>query len=90
MDLETKDVISMEVVDHTSCLYSFVHLVGNDDDIHDVPNPLSRVNNSCEENIGNLNHFFLETSVEIPTPPPPISSNMSSTIQKMIVMLQIL
>ena len=62
-------------------MYSFAHFVDNDDDIHDVPNPLSRVNNSCKENIGHLNHFFVETSVELPTPPPPVSSDMSSTIQ---------
>ena len=81
-DMETRDVIAMGVVDHTSCLYSFAHFVDNDDDIHDVPNPLSRVNNSCEENIGHLNHFVLETSVELPTPPPPASLDMSSTIQQ--------
>ena len=40
------------------------------------------MNNSCEENIGHLNHFFLETSVELPTPPPPTSLDMSSTIQQ--------
>ena len=50
--IETRDVIAMGVVDHTSCFYSFTYFFDNDDDIHDVPNPLSRVNNSCEENIG--------------------------------------
>ena len=78
--METRDVIATRVVDHTSRLYSFAHFVDNDDDIHDVPNLLSRVNNSCEENIGHLNHFILETSVELPTPPLPTSSDMSSTI----------
>ena len=63
-------------------MYSFAYFVDNDYDIHDVPNPLSRVNNSCEENVGHLNHFVLETSVELPTPPPPASSNLSSTIQQ--------
>ena len=29
-----------------------------------------------------MNHFVLETSVELPTPPPLASSKMSSTIQK--------
>ena len=69
-DIETRDVIAMGVVDHASCLYYFAYFFYNDDDIHDVPNPLSRVNNSCEENIAHLKHFFLETSVELPTPPP--------------------
>ena len=44
-DMETRDVIAMGVVDHTSHLYYFARFVDNDDDIHDVPNPLSRVNN---------------------------------------------
>ena len=35
--METRDVIAMGVVDHTSCLYSFSYFVDNDDDIHDVP-----------------------------------------------------
>ena len=80
-DIETRDVIAMGVVCHTSCLYSFAHFFDNDDDIHDVSNPLSRVNNSCEENIGQLNHFVLKTTIELPTPPPPTSLDMSSTIQ---------
>ena len=79
-DMETRDVIAMGV-DHTSCLYSFAHFVDNDDDIHDASNPLSRVNNSCENNIGHLNHFVLETSVVLPTPPTPTSLDMSSSIQ---------
>ena len=58
-DMETRDVIAMGVVDHTSCLYSFAYFFDNDDDIHDVPNPLSRVNNSCEENIGQVLNFLL-------------------------------
>ena len=29
-----------------------------------------------------MNHFFLETSVELPTPPPPASLDMRSTIQQ--------
>ena len=29
-----------------------------------------------------MNHFFLEISAEIPTPPPPTSTDMSSTIQR--------
>ena len=80
--METRDIIAMRVVGHKSCLYYFVHFVDNDDNIHDVPNPLSRVNNLCEENIGHLNHFVLETSVELPTPPPLASLDMSSTIQQ--------
>ena len=63
-------------------MYYFTYFFDNDDDIHDVPNPLSAVNYSCEYNIGHLNHFVLETSVELPTPPPPTLSDMSSTIQQ--------
>ena len=44
-DMETRDVIAMGVVDHTSRLYSFAHFFDNDDDIHDIPNPLLRVYN---------------------------------------------
>lgn len=56
-DMENKDVISMGVVDHKSRLYSFEYFFDNDDDIHDVSNPLSRVNYSCEKNIGHLSFF---------------------------------
>ena len=80
--METRDVIAMGIFDHTSHLYSFADFVDTDNDIHDVPNPLSRVNNSCEENTRHLNHFVLEISVELPTPPPPASLDMSSTIQQ--------
>ena len=38
-DMGTRDVIDMEFVDHTSCLYSFSYFVANYDDIYDVPNP---------------------------------------------------
>ena len=81
-DMETRDVVAVGVFGHTSCLYSFVDFVDNDDDIHDVANHLSRLNNSYKENIGHLNHFFLEISVELFTPPPLSSLDMSSTIQQ--------
>lgn len=81
-DMDTRNVKAMGISDHTSCLYSFAYFFNNDDDIHDVPNPLSRVNNSCEENIGHLNHFVLEISVELPNTPPPNSLEINSTIQQ--------
>lgn len=80
--MDTRYVIAMGVTNHTSHLYSFAHFVDNNDDIHDVPNSLSRVNYSCEENIGDLDHYVLETSIELPTSPPPSCLDMSSTIQQ--------
>lgn len=49
-DMETRDIIATDVVDHASQLYSFSHFSLNDDiplvDVHTLP---PRVNHICEE-----------------------------------------
>ena len=80
-DLETRDIVAIEIVDHSSHVYSFSHFSSEADNVPLTAShtPLS-VTHISEEKFDHLHLGILETYAELPTPPPSASSAIFASV----------